>query len=349
MSAKDILAAMSLHGAPTGSTLVLEWPHLLFLLPLPLLIMLLPAATRQSALHVPFFDALQALPGASRRRIHRRLPRQMLLWLAWLLLLAGAARPVWIGAPVSLPTEGRDLMLAVDISKSMEAQDMQVQGRRVTRVDAVKDVVGSFIERRQGDRMGLILFGTRAYLQVPLSSDLDTVGTLLEEASLGIAGPNTAIGDAIALAAKRLRQRPAGNRVLILLTDGANTAGTFDPLQAAELAAGEDVRIHTVGIGAERIAVGGFFRRTVRNTEIDEKTLRLIADTADGKYFRARNPAQLEKIYRELDALEPTAQENEIFRPRRSLFHMPLGAALVLSFLFASWLCWLSPARQQSA
>ncbi len=349
MSFRELTAALSSQGEPAGSALTLEWPLLLLLLPLPFIVMLLPAAARQAALHVPFFGDLQSLPGGGREQVGRRPFRQILLWLAWSLLLLSAARPVWVGAPISLPTEGRDLMLAVDISKSMEARDMRVQGRQVMRVDAVKDVVGGFIERRQGDRMGLILFGSQPYLQVPLSFDLETVGTLLDEARLGIAGPLTAIGDAIALAAKHLRERPVSSRVLILLTDGANTTGTFEPLQAAELAAGEGVRIYTVGIGAEQITVGSLFRRTIRNTELDEKTLRLIADTADGKYFRARNPRELENIYRELDTLEPTAQEDEVFRPRRSLFHLPLGAALGLSLLFAAWLCRPAPGQRQIA
>ena len=349
MNFTELAAALSLRGDVADSTLTLEWPLLLLLLPLPLIAMLLPTAARQSALHVPFFKDLQTLPKGGQKQLNRRSLRQLLLWLAWLLLLLSAARPVWIGAPISLPTEGRDFILAVDISKSMEARDMRVKGRPVPRVDAVKDVVGRFIERRQGDRMGLILFGSQPYLQVPLSLDLRTVGILLDEARLGIAGPLTAIGDAIALGAKHLRERPAGNRVLILLTDGANTAGTFDPLQAAELAAGEGVRIYTVGVGAERITVRGLFQRTVRNTELDEKTLRLIADTADGKYFRARNPRELENIYQELDALEPTAQDDEVFRPRRSLFHLPLSAALGLSLFFAAWLCRPPLAHRQIA
>lgn len=315
--------------------LTLEWPAVLLLAPLPLLARLLPEARNwHAALHVYFFEPLRKVVSGGRMRLGNPL-RTTGMWLLWLLLLAGAARPTWLGEAIQLQTEGREIMLAVDISGSMETQDMLLNRRTVQRIVAVKSVVRDFIARRQGDRMGLILFGSRPYLQMPLSADLKTLETLLAEAQLGFAGRQTAIGDAIALAVKRLRDRPAENRVLILLTDGSNTAGEFEPLQAAELANTEGVRIHTIGIGADRVPYRGFSRALVMNRDLDEGMLRRIARAAGGRYFRARNPQQLKKIYEELDTLEPLPQEREIFRPRTSLYHWPLAAALLLSFLWA--------------
>lgn len=317
-----------------GGSLTLEWPAVLLLAPLPLLARLLPEARNwHAALRVHFFDPLRQVAGGGMRPGNPLLAAGM--WLLWLLLLTGAARPTWLGEAIQLQTEGREMMLAVDISGSMETRDMNLNGRAVQRIDAVKAVVRDFIARRQGDRMGLILFGSQPYLQMPLSADLQTLETLLLEAQLGFAGRQTAIGDAIALAVKRLRNRPAENRVLILLTDGSNTAGEFEPLQAAQLAHAEGVRIHAIGIGADRVPYRGFGRSLIMNRELDERMLRRIADAASGRYFRARNPQQLKQIYRELDALEPLPQEEEVFRPRTSLYHWPLAAALLLSFLGA--------------
>ncbi len=318
-----------------GGAITLEWPAVLLLAPLPLLARLLPEARNwHAALHVHFFEPLRELAASGRIRLGNPLLTAGVV-LIWLLLLVSTARPVWLGEAVQLQTEGREMMLAVDISGSMQTRDMLINNRPVSRIFAVKAVAREFIARRQGDRMGLILFGSRPYLQMPLSFDLKTLEILLSEAQLGFAGQQTAIGDAIALAVKRLRDRPAENRVLILLTDGSNTSGEFEPRQAAQLAATEGLRIHTIGIGADRVPYRGFARSLIRNRELDEKTLREISEIGGGRYFRARNPQQLKQIYRELDALEPLPQEEEIYRPHTSLYHWPLGAALLLSFLLA--------------
>jgi len=312
------------------------WPYFFALLPLPLVVRWLtrPQETTNGAVRVPFYAVLQSLDqGAGGRRVGAWL-RALLLWLVWLCLLTAAARPLWIGDPVALPQERRDLMLAVDISASMEADDMQVANGWVPRITAVKAVVGEFIEQRKGDRLGLILFGQQGYLQTPLTYDSTTVRTQLEEAQLGFAGNATAIGDAIGLAIKRLRDRPADSRVLILLTDGANTAGS-DPSQAATIAAEAEVRIHTIGVGAESKRVRGLFGRS-RNTnpsaDLDEATLSKIAETTGGQYFRARNPGELQKIYAELDRLEPIPEE-QTFRPTKSLSYWPIMLALLLSII----------------
>jgi Ca-activated chloride channel family protein len=318
-------------------TLTLAWPLVLLALPLPLLAAwLLPQApaTARTALRLPFYNALHA--ALAERHATPQRARLLLATAGWLLLVMAAARPQFIGEPLQLPVSGRDLLLAVDISGSMETPDMQL-GRQVTdRLTAVKAVAGEFIGRREGDRLGLILFGEQAYLQTPLTFDRQTVRTLLNEAAIGLAGKSTAIGDAIGLAVKRLRQQPQANHVLILLTDGANTAGSVDPLKAADLAAAQGLRIYTIGVGAESIRVRGLLgTRQVSNTELDEATLTAIAEKTGGRYFRARDIAGLEAIYQLLDELEPASQDAEVFRPVRELYAWPLAGALLISVLLA--------------
>jgi len=314
--------------------LSVEWPWLFLLLPIPwLLRWLLPEQeSTQQAIRVPFFAALQEL-SQTQQRAGKYKSHAVLLSLIWFCLLTAAARPTWIGDPVALPQERRDLMLAVDISMSMRETDMRVQGGYTNRITAVKAVVGEFIQQRAGDRIGLILFGEQAYLQTPLTYDTHTVNQQLQEAQLGFAGNATAIGDTIGLAIKKLRDRPAESRILVLLTDGANTAGT-NPAQAANIAAEANIRIHTVGIGAQ----------ARRRNQLDEKSLSVISDTTGGRYFRARDPLELQQIYAELDRLEPMPEE-QTFRPTRSLSYWPLGLGLLLSLLMAFGTLWSSHAQ----
>jgi len=312
-------------------------PLVFAILPLPLFIAkLIPRAPVADgpALRLPFYQALHASVGEGRMTRSRL--RVLLATLAWLLLVVAAARPQFIGEPVQLPVSGRDLLLAVDISGSMEEQDMMLADKVATRLMAVKIVAGNFIERREGDRLGLILFGDQAYLQTPLTFDRKTTNIQLHEAAIGLAGKRTAIGDAIGLAVKRLRDQPQANRVLILLTDGANTAGTVDPQKAADIAASEGVRIYTIGVGAdERVVRGLFGQRRVANNELDEPVLMAIAEKTGGRYFRARDIAALEEIYQLLDEFEPVSQEEETFRPVRELYMWPAGVALLLSLVLA--------------
>jgi len=331
-------------------SLTLAWPALLAALPLPLLVAwLLPRAPASggAALRLPFYAGLQSAMGEGRVSGSRL--RLMLAVFAWLLLVLAAARPQFVGEPLALPVSGRDLLLAVDISGSMETPDMQLGRQVADRLTAVKAVAGEFIERRQGDRLGLILFGEQAYLQTPLTFDRRTVRTLLNEAAIGLAGKSTAIGDAIGLAVKRLRDRAVENRVLILLTDGANTAGSVDPLKAADLAAAEGLRIYTIGVGAEgRVVRSLLGSRRVGNTELDEATLTAIAARTGGRYFRARDIAGLEDIYRLLDELEPAGGDEQTFRPVRELYAWPLAAALSISVVLALALAGLRlPVRRQ--
>ena len=319
--------------------IVLAWPWVLLSLPLPWLArIVLPRARPDlgAALRLPLQLALGLdLKGAANRR---RWLRQGLAWLAWVLLVIAAARPQWVGDPMQLPLSGRDLLLAVDVSGSMESQDYLWQGRPVDRLSLVKAVAGDFIERRTGDRIGLILFGSRAYLQTPLTYDRSTVKTMLEEAVIGLAGRETAIGDAIALAVKRLRDRSEKNRVLILLTDGTNTAGAISPLEAADLAARTGVRIYTIGIGGGAVGVStpfGILRRQA--SDLDAETLQAIAQKTGGRYFQATDTEELAAIYRELDQLEPTQQERRTYRPVQALYPWPAGIALGIAFFLAGF------------
>jgi len=316
------------------------WPWALALLPLPWLVWRsLPRAAEQqeAALRVPCIDDFSSAAAVASRGA-ASLGVKLLLILCWLLLVLATTRPQWVGDPLELPVSGRDLMLAVDLSGSMEIADFEVLGRRVDRLSATKVVAREFIERRKGDRLGLILFGEQAYLQTPLTFDLQTVNTLLMEAAIGLAGKATAIGDAIGLAIKRLKDNPRSNRVLILLTDGANTAGEIAPIKAAELAAGHDLKIYTIGIGADEMVQQTLFgQRTVNpSADLDEDTLIAIAEKTGGRYFRARDTDELEKIYAELNRLEPVEVEHQTFRPVKALYMWPLGAALVLGMLL--WL-----------
>jgi Ca-activated chloride channel family protein len=262
------------------------------------------------------------------------------LWVSmviWLLLVLAAARPQWIGEPVGLPTSGRDLMLAVDISGSMEIPDFSINGQEVTRLEVVKRAAAEFIARRTGDRVGLIVFGSQAYVQTPLTFDRETVSTMLQETEIGLAGKDTAIGDAIGLAIKRLKERPADSRVLVLLTDGANTAGEISPKQAGDLAKAHGLRIYTIGVGADHMEVDSLFGSQTVNPsrDLDEDTLRHLAQSTGGLYLRAKNTEALAKVYAELDRLEPASTDTELFRPRTELFIWPLGLALGISALMA--------------
>ncbi|MFG1358384.1 vWA domain-containing protein [Xanthobacter pseudotagetidis] len=319
-----------------------QWLWAFALLPLPLLMRWLMPRTRQprsGALRVPFYDDLAAAGLATRGARRARALRLLLLWLIWGLLVSAAARPAYLGKPVAIPVAGRDLMMAVDLSGSMARDDLALGGALVAdRLTVVKSVVDEFLARRKGDRVGLILFGSRAYLQAPLTFDRKVVRELLAGSAIGLAGPETAIGDAIALAVKTLRTRPEGQRVLILLTDGASNSGMLDPIDAAGLARQAGVKIYTIGVGADRMPGGlGFGQRIVNpSADLDEEALQQIADLTGGRYFRGRDGRGLAAIYDDIQRMEPVAGDPLYLTPTVSLFQWPLGAALVLSLAFAA-------------
>ncbi len=311
----------------------LAWPWTALLLPLPWLRYVLssPAEPHSDVVHVPFAAGLPT----GQRLLHRERSSwgRLVFAAIWVLLVVAAMRPQWLGDPISIPTTGRRLMLAVDASGSMASEDM---AGGASRLRVVQDVAGRFIDGRRGDRVGLILFGTRPYLQAPLTTDLRTVHRFLNEAVVGVAGTETAIGDAIGLAIKRLRAEAAaghaaapGQTVLILLTDGQNDAGAMPPLEAARLAAQSGLRIYTIGVGA---APGsGFFGMGAGNSDLDEDTLQAIAKATGGEYFRATDATALQAVYRQIDRLEPAAGNQQWLRAADDWFTWPLGAALLLS------------------
>lgn len=317
----------------------LAWPWVLAFAPLPWLLRrwLPPAASQRPALRISFLDSLGSLAASAPGSPLHHWQRQWPAALIWLLLLVATARPQWLGEPLPIPSSGRDLLLAVDVSGSMEYADMTWQGEPISRLGLVKQLMGDFIDGRQGDRVGLILFGSQAYLQSPLTFDRQTVRTWLDEAVIGIAGKDTAIGDAIGLAIKRLYQQPANSRVLVLITDGANTAGSLSPQIAAELAAEQQVVIYTIGIGTDpgQGGLGNIFGFNP-GLELDEDTLKRIAQVTGGSYFRARNPDELQQIEQQLDKLQPITQDATLARLVHPLYPWPLGLALLLS-LFMVW------------
>jgi Ca-activated chloride channel family protein len=308
------------------------WPWVAVLLPLPWLLRrwLRPASPGQ-ALHLPHPGLrLKAVSGVSN---HGIVP--WLLALAWLCLLAAAMRPQWIGPPQAQQRTGRALMIAVDLSGSMRTDDMQLAGQPVSRFGAVEAIAGDFVARRSGDEMGLILFGSQAFLVTPLTYDLSAVRAQLQGAAVGLAGSETAIGDAIAVAVKRLSALPQPARVLVLLTDGVNNAGSIAPRDAARAAQAAGVRIYTIGIGATQMNIPGFFGNQVVNpsADLDANMLTAIATQTGGRFFRATDSDQLVDAYRAIDALEPMQQHGPTLRPRHELFRWPLLASLVLLLL----------------
>jgi Ca-activated chloride channel family protein len=308
------------------------WPWVTLLLPLPwLLRRWMRRAAPEQALHLPQPGLQLTKAGDSTRHG----TASWILVLAWLSLVASAARPQWVGPPQAQQRSGRALMLAVDLSGSMQTQDMELAGQPVSRFGAVEAIAGDFIARRKGDEMGLILFGSQAFLVTPLTYDLSAVKAQLQGVAVGLAGTETAIGDAIAVAVKRLSALPEQARVLVLLTDGVNNAGNITPRQAARAAAAAGVRIYTIGIGATQMRVPGFFGSQTVNpsADLDADMLTGIAKETDGRFFRATDTSELADAYRAIDALEPMPQHGPTLRPRHELFRWPLLIAIVLLLL----------------
>ncbi len=318
-----------------------QWPWMVLLLLVPLLQWLAfrrrdlvaDHRRRRTTLLYPDLQRLQRLFQGSRPGLSRGSRLQLLLvGLLWLGLTFALMRPQWLKPYTNQKVEGYDLMLAVDASHSMEALDFSVNGRQVSRMQVVKGVMGRFIEARQGDRVGLIIFGNQAFVLSPLTLDRRAVRQLLDNLVPRIAGDGTAIGDAIGLGVKKLRQRPPGSRVLILVTDGENTAGSLPPLDAARLAAHEGVRIYTIGLGSHQKEVPIFEegRLTYRSDlGFDETILKKIAAVTGGAYFRASDADALQKISARINELEKTKAESRTVYVPQPLYRWPLALALL--------------------
>lgn len=304
------------------------WAFLLLPLPLVLRRILPPHREPRPGVQVPFLGRMAALTGrkpeaGSATAAAGPFPTAVLL-LSWILIVAAVARPQWIEQPVTRTVPTRDLLLAVDLSGSMEAEDFtDPEGRRTDRLTAVKLVLDDFLSRREGDRVGLIFFGSAPFVQAPFTEDLSVLRTLLDEAQVRMAGPQTMLGDAIGLAVNVFDSAETEDRVLVLLTDGNDTESRMPPARAAAVARDRGITIHTVAVGDPE-AVG--------EDRMDEETLRSVAESTGGGYFRAMNREEMENVYRKIDAMRTRDIETVSHRPRRDLFHWPLGAGLGLCF-----------------
>lgn len=308
----------------------LGYPLLLLLLPLPLLLsrILPPYRQNKPAIRTPFFEDYSKLLGddGSQQAAPTPVGVKILLALCWILLILALARPQYIEAPIIKNIATRDLLLAVDLSGSMETEDFTNQnGQTVNRLEAVKEVLHDFLLRREGDRVGLIFFGAAPFVQVPFTEDLDVCTVLLDEAQVGMAGVQTMIGDAIGLAITIFEQSDIENKVLILLTDGNDTGSRIPPEEAAKISAEKGIVIHTVAVG-DPAAAG--------EAELDEATLQAITEVSRGSYFHANDRDELERIYDQLDKIDTREVESISYRPKRDLFHWPLGLLLLLSFSY---------------
>ncbi len=312
------------------------WPWLLLAIPLPLLArVLMPArANPQPALRVPWGERLRRVASGGVLEVGSRGFPWMAM-LAWCLLCIAAARPQQLGPPIAPPQVGRDMMLAVDLSASMGEEDMELGGRLVDRLTAAKAVLADFLDRRVGDRIGLVVFGDRAFALTPLTLDRDSVRQQLDASVVGLAGRATALGDAIALSTKRLQQQRTEQRVLIVLTDGVNTAGVLEPAKAAQIARDAGVRIHAIAFGGEGGGALSLFglRLPAGGDEVDEAGLQKIAQLTGGRFFRARDTEALAGIYAEIDALEPVQRQGQAVRPKIERYPWPLGLALSIGVL----------------
>ncbi len=303
-----------------------QWAFALVLLPL-LVALVLPAHKQsQDSLQVPYFDLLVKISGAkpaSGATIMRRKKIQLLLLcLAWLCLVTAAAKPEWVGEPVVIDKSARDLMIAADLSGSMEVKDFSTgDGEKINRLDAVKRVLAEFAQRRAGDRLGLIVFGDAAYLQAPFTTDKETWLTLLSETEIAMAGPSTMMGDAIGLAISAFKGSDSNNKVLIVLTDGNDTGSRVPPVDAARVAKAHDVKIYTIAIGDPE---------TVGEDAMDIDTLTEISQITGGAYFEALDRSVLEEAYLQIESMEPELYESLSYRPRQSVFHYPLAAIAII-------------------
>ena len=319
------------------------WALLLLLLPLPMRL-LPPYKESRDSVKVPFFDKLVELseerPETGAMILKRDRMQMFLVAFMWLCLVLAAAKPQWIGSPIEQQKSGRDLMVAVDLSGSMSARDFTLpDGTRMDRLEAVKHVLEELAAQRESDRLGLIVFGSAAYLQTPFTDDHQVWSQLLAETEIGMAGQSTVFGDAIGLAIKLFLDSASDNQVLIMLTDGNDTGSTVPPVDAAKVAAHHGIRIYTIAIG-DPASVG--------EEALDVDTIARVSEVSGGRHFQALDREQLQRAYRDIGELEPELYETISFRPRQSLHWVPVAVALVLYWMYHSWGAWRTRGRRLS-
>jgi Ca-activated chloride channel family protein len=312
----------------------LAHPWALSLLVLPFLMRLVPAYKEsRDSVRVPFFNKLVELseqrPETGATILQRDSAQRFLVNFMWLCLVVAAAKPEWIGPPVEQQKSGRDLMIAVDLSGSMETRDFTLpDGKTVDRLQAVKHLLDGLASQRESDRLGLIVFGNAAYLQTPFTDDHQVWAQLLMETEIGMAGQSTVFGDAIGLAIKLFKESDSDNRVLIILTDGNDTGSTVPPVDAAKVAAVHDIRIYTIAIGDPT---------TVGEEALDVETLQRVSEVTGGQYFQALDREQLGRAYQAIGELEPELYESISFRPKESLHWVPVGLVMILYTIYHLW------------
>lgn len=319
-----------------------NYPWLIALFPLPYVIKwLFPAKPKGKNIPEIFFPSVDRLKNAFSGNFVEAVNKNILFFLllsfSWLFFTIALMQPENVDQFRQVKNKGYDLMLAVDISASMQAVDFSSASKRISRLDATKEVVGNFAMKRQGDRVGLIIFGEKAYLHVPLTLDTPAVSHMLNDTVSGMAGNATSIGDAIGLSIKTLRERPEGSRALILLTDGEDNSSRIPPLEAAKLAKQYGIRIYTIGVGKKGLVPyptgsGGY---TMVNVSIDENLLKEIASITGGQYFLATNKKALESIYEKIDLLEKTESNETVFLSREPLYYYPLAVSMLLLLILS--------------
>ena len=310
----------------------LSYPWLFGILPLPLLVRIWapPFYELMTTVRAPFLPRLAQLTGPQQDQqgqvIPTPLPQMVMYGLVWILLLTALTKPQWLEDPIHKDIPMRDLLVGVDLSGSMETEDFTSRDKQpVDRLTAVQEVLDEFLARRTDDRIGLVVFGSAPFVQVPFTEDNDVVRQLLRELSVRMAGPRTMLGDAIGLGITLFDRSEVEERILILLTDGNDTGSLIPPTRAAEIAKDKDVVLYTIGVGDPAAAGEG---------PLDEETLKGIAEITGGQYFHAADRTQLEQVYAELDKLTPKNVETISHRPKQELFFWPLGAALLLTLLY---------------
>lgn len=322
------------------------YPQLIWLLIMPFLAYyMLPIAGKMhgDALQVPFVDDISKINDENKYRFRtlvygkiKSYWKLLMLSVIWALWVAALCRPQWVGEPRKVHVEARDIMLVVDISPSMQEQDFLYQGKYYSRLAAVKSVVSAFADARIDDQIGLIVFGSRAYQQVPLTYDRQSLKEVLYSLDGGMAGNSTSIGDAIGLALKNLSAdaTPAKNKVIVLLTDGINNDGRLSFPQAVKMAEQEQIKIYTIGMASDRLVWGGLFGAV--SADLDETALKQLAQATKGNYFRATDLQSLYAVYNEINRLEAQAKEGQFVQEQKDLFYYPLTLALILfALLFA--------------